>query len=164
VKKLERRLYDHLRRQTRHKLLSPDMPFEAVAAATSEHETWKRLADESGDAGAVKRIVDRWVLCGGVQHFFLHQFPGGCSMKPNGRCRVRLKTVAAAAAGAEAGIERPKLMIATLQERGPETVTVCPGMFELTEAGTGGSGRAKQEKGWQCRLFGMQIINYLLCP
>jgi hypothetical protein len=61
LKKLERRLYDHLRRQTRHKLLTPDMPFDAVAAATAEHESWKKLAEEGSDPGSVKRIVERWV-------------------------------------------------------------------------------------------------------
>lgn len=82
LKKLERRLYDHLRRQTRHKLLAPDMPFEAVAAATSDHDTWKRLAEEGNDPSAVKRIVERW-----VQHEAKRQLPGAGQDSGSSRSR-----------------------------------------------------------------------------
>ncbi len=84
LKKLERRLYDHLRRQTRHKLLSPDMPFDAVAAATAEHETWKRLSEEGNDPTAVKRIVERW-----VQHEAKRQAPGAGDDSGSSRSRSR---------------------------------------------------------------------------
>lgn len=82
LKKLERRLYDHLRRQTRHKLLSPDLPFEAVAAATAEHETWKRLSEEGNDPTAVKRIVERW-----VQHEAKRQVSGAGDDSGSSRSR-----------------------------------------------------------------------------
>jgi hypothetical protein len=84
LKKLERRLYDHLRRQTRHKLLSPDMSFDAVAAATAEHDTWKRLSEEGNDPTAVKRIVERW-----VQHEAKRQAPGGGDDSGSSRSRSR---------------------------------------------------------------------------
>jgi hypothetical protein len=84
LKKLERRLYDHLRRQTRHKLLTPDMPFDAVAAATGEHESWKRLAEEGGDAGAVKRIVERWVQHEAKRHASGAGYDSGSSRSRSG--------------------------------------------------------------------------------
>jgi hypothetical protein len=58
------------------------MPFEAVAAATSEHETWKRLAEESNDPSAVKRIFDRW-----VQHEAKRQSSGAADCSGSSRSR-----------------------------------------------------------------------------
>ena len=75
--------------------------------------------------------------------------------------------MAAAAAGAEAGIEKAKLMTDTLRETGHVTVTTKvqlrrQGMFASTEAGIGGSGRAKQETGHRRSLLD-QLFNLLWC-
>ncbi len=58
------------------------MPFEAVAAATSDHDTWKRLAEEGNDPSAVKRIVERW-----VQHEAKRQLPGAGQDSGSSRSR-----------------------------------------------------------------------------
>lgn len=60
------------------------MSFDAVAAATAEHDTWKRLSEEGNDPTAVKRIVERW-----VQHEAKRQAPGGGDDSGSSRSRSR---------------------------------------------------------------------------
>lgn len=142
------------------------MPFEAVAAATSNHDTWKRLAEESADAGAVQRIVERWVSWDGAQRSVTHTaqlFAGGYFMKRKGKRLVREKTVAAAAAGAQAGIEKARLRTDMRQQTDRVTVMtkvllVRPGMFEATEAEREGSGRVKPGTGEGCCICIFQIV------